>query len=50
MRGGFSLEGNVPMTSFKKSTKNPVLHHFNDHSTCGTWCKHMKNSEAELKK
>jgi hypothetical protein len=32
------------------SAKSPVDHHFNDHSTCGTWCKHTDKSELELKK
>jgi hypothetical protein len=35
---------------FEKSSKSPVLHHFNDHSTCGSWCKHRDKSEEELKK
>jgi hypothetical protein len=35
---------------FKRSCKSPVLHHFNDHSTCGSWCKHTDKSEIELKK
>jgi hypothetical protein len=33
---------------FKRSCRSPVLHHFNDHSTCGTWCKHREKSESEL--
>jgi hypothetical protein len=33
---------------FQLSCKSPVLHHFNDHSACGTWCKHRDKSEAEL--
>jgi hypothetical protein len=36
--------------NFEQSAKSPVLHHFNDHSTCGTWCKHTDKSELELKK
>jgi hypothetical protein len=35
---------------FKQSCRSPVLHHFNDHSTCGTWCKHRDKSESELAK
>jgi hypothetical protein len=38
---------------FQLCCKSPVLHHFNDHSTCGTWCKHRGKSEsafAKLKK
>jgi hypothetical protein len=27
-----------------------VLHHFNDPSTCGTWCKHRGKRESELAK
>jgi hypothetical protein len=34
---------------FKKSAKSPVLHQFNDHTTCGTWCKHREKGEKELK-
>ncbi len=33
---------------FQLSCKSPVLHHFNDHSTCGTWCKHRGKSESDL--
>jgi hypothetical protein len=33
---------------FKKLANSPVLHHFNDHSTCDSWCKHTKKSELEL--
>jgi hypothetical protein len=35
---------------FEHSAPSPVLHHFNDHSRCGTWCKHTEKSEDELKK
>jgi hypothetical protein len=35
---------------FQLSCKGPVLHHFNNHSTCGTWCKHRDKSESELAK
>jgi hypothetical protein len=35
---------------FQASCKSPVLHHFNDHSTCGTWCKHRGKTELELAK
>jgi hypothetical protein len=35
---------------FQHSAPSPVLHHFNDHSRCGTWCKHTTKSEDELKK
>jgi hypothetical protein len=35
---------------FKRSCKSPVLHHFNGHTICGTWCKHTKKSEVELEK
>jgi hypothetical protein len=38
----------LSFTEFKKSAKSPVLHHFNDHPTCGTWCKHREKSEKEL--
>ncbi len=34
---------------FQQSAESPVLHHFNNHSKCGTWCKHRSKSEAELK-
>jgi hypothetical protein len=34
---------------FKRTSKSPVLHHFNNHSTCGSWCKHTKKCEEELK-
>jgi hypothetical protein len=34
---------------FERSCRSPVLHHFNDHSGCGTcWCKHRDKSESEL--
>jgi hypothetical protein len=35
---------------FQLSCKSPVLHHFNGHSTCGTWCKYRGKSESELAK
>jgi hypothetical protein len=35
---------------FQNSCRSPILHHFNDHSTCGTWCKHTEKNEVELKK
>jgi hypothetical protein len=35
---------------FKLSCRSPILHHFNDHSACGTWCKHRGKSESELVK
>jgi hypothetical protein len=35
---------------FQLSCRSPILHHFNDHSTCGTWCQHRGKSEAELAK
>jgi hypothetical protein len=35
---------------FRNSCRSPILHHFNDHSTCGTWCKHTEKDEVELKK
>jgi hypothetical protein len=35
---------------FKLSCKSPVLHNLNDHSTCGTWCKHRGKTESELAK
>jgi hypothetical protein len=34
---------------FRDSYKSPVLHHFNDHLTCRTWCCHTKKSVGELK-
>jgi hypothetical protein len=34
---------------YEESSKSPVLHHFNDHSTsCGSWCQHRGKSETEL--
>ncbi len=33
---------------FKNSAMSPVLHHFNDHSQCGTWCRHRNKSKEEL--
>ncbi len=41
---------NLTYAQFKQSAKSPVLHHFNDHSHCGTWCKHTTKSEEELSK
>jgi hypothetical protein len=41
---------NQTYEEFKGSSRSPVLHHFNDHSTCGSWCKHTMNCEMELKK
>jgi hypothetical protein len=35
---------------FRDSSESPVLHHFNDHLQCGTWCKHTKKSADELNK
>jgi hypothetical protein len=35
---------------FQLSCRSPILHHFNDHSTCGTSCKHRGKSESELVK
>ncbi len=35
---------------FKQSAESPILHHFNDHSVCGTWCIHRDKSQAELQK
>jgi hypothetical protein len=29
---------------------SPVLHHFNDHSKCGTWCHCRNKDEKELSK
>jgi hypothetical protein len=40
----------LPYEEFAASGRSPVLHHFNDHSECGTWCKHREKSEVELKK
>jgi hypothetical protein len=34
---------------FVASARSPVLHHFNDHSECGTWCKHRTKTAVELK-
>jgi hypothetical protein len=33
---------------FKNSALSPVLHHFNDHSRCGSWCHHKNKDESEL--
>ena len=33
---------------FTDSALSPVLHHFNDHSKCGTWCRHRDKSDEEL--
>jgi hypothetical protein len=41
---------NQTYEEFKTSSRSPVLHRFNDHSTCGTWCKHTMKSEKKLKK
>jgi hypothetical protein len=41
---------NLTYEEFKQSAASPVFHHFNDHSLCGTWCKHTKKTEEELKK
>jgi hypothetical protein len=38
----------LSFTELKKSSKSPVLHHFNYHTTCGMWCKHREKSEIEL--
>jgi hypothetical protein len=35
---------------FRNQAKSPILHHFNDHSQCGTWCQHTKKSKDELRK
>jgi hypothetical protein len=35
---------------YLQSAKSHLLHYFNDHSTCGTWCQHIQKGEAELKK
>jgi hypothetical protein len=35
---------------FKDSALCPVLHHFNDHSKCGTWCHHRDKDTEELAK
>jgi hypothetical protein len=35
---------------FQLSCRSPILHHFNDHSTCGTWCQHRGKGETELAK
>jgi hypothetical protein len=35
---------------FKNSAMSPVLHHFNDHSKCGTWCHHRDKDKTELAK
>jgi hypothetical protein len=35
---------------FQDSAMSPVLHHFNDHSKCGTWCHHRNKEEDELAK
>ena len=37
-------------TGFKESRLCPVLHHFNDHSQCGTWCRHKDKSDKQLGK
>jgi hypothetical protein len=35
---------------FKDSSLCPVLHHFNDHLKCGTWCHHRDKDTEELAK
>ena len=35
---------------FEFLSRSPILHHFNDHSTCGLWCQHKDKSEEELLK
>jgi hypothetical protein len=35
---------------YRDSSMSPVLHHFNDHSQCGTWCMHRDKTEEELAK
>jgi hypothetical protein len=32
---------------FENSALSPVLHHFNDHSQCGTWCHHRNPSQEQ---
>jgi hypothetical protein len=32
-------------TKFKMSLRSPVLHHFNNRTTCEMWCKHKDKSE-----
>ncbi len=39
---------NLTYHEFQQSAKCPVLHHFNDHSTCGSWCQHSEKGETEL--
>jgi hypothetical protein len=46
----FFLGHTQSLEEFKLSCKIPVLHHFNDLSTCGTWCKHRDRVELELAK
>jgi hypothetical protein len=41
---------NLTYEEFEQSAKIPILHHFNDHSKCGSWCKHREKSDTELKK
>jgi hypothetical protein len=33
---------------FSDAAMSPVLHHFNDHSKCGTWCRHKNKSAEQL--
>jgi hypothetical protein len=33
---------------FRDSVMSPVLHHFTQHSKCGTWCRHRNKSQEEL--
>jgi hypothetical protein len=33
---------------FRDAAMSPVLHHFNDHSKCGTWCRHRDKTEDQL--
>jgi hypothetical protein len=39
---------NLTYAQFKQSAKSLILHHFNDHSLFGMWCKHTMKSEDEL--
>jgi hypothetical protein len=51
MPGGFSLVPSLTYDEFKNTAMSPVLlHHFNNHSTCGTWCNHRNKDQEELAK
>jgi hypothetical protein len=39
---------NITYDQFRDSAQSPVLHHFNDHTQCGTWCRHRTKTKAQL--